>query len=114
MHFGLEQEGTIMKLPITITTIIIDMRIIKYCIVSLLTIVSLPIFSQTNNDTIPSVSKTDSILVSISINDLNSLKSENDSLKLQLTEINEKYQKLLVESDDAKTNYRIWNVTLIF
>lgn len=78
------------------------MRIIKYCIVSLLTIVSLPIFSQTNNDTIPSVSKTDSILVSISINDLNSLKSENDSLKLQLTEKNEKYQKLLVESDECK------------
>lgn len=78
------------------------MKIIKYCIVLLLTIVSSPIFSQTNNNTILSVSKTDSILVSISINDLNTLKSENDSLILQLTEINEKYQKLLVESNECK------------
>lgn len=45
----------------------------KYCIVLLLTIISLPVFSQTSNDTIPLASKTDPIQVSISIDDLNTL-----------------------------------------
>lgn len=53
----------------------------KYWIAVLLTIISLPVFSQTGNDTIPSISKTNPIQVSISIDDLNALKSENDSLK---------------------------------
>lgn len=78
------------------------MTIMKYCIVLLLTIVSLPVFSQTGNDTIPSVSKVKQIQVSINIDDLNALKSENDSLKSQFTAINEKYQKLQVESDECK------------
>lgn len=75
----------------------------KYCIVLLLTIISLPVFSQTSNDTIPLASKTDPIQVSISIDDLNTLKSENDSLKLQLSAITEKYQKLQVESEKDKS-----------
>lgn len=74
----------------------------KYCIILLLTIISLPVFSQTSNDTIPLVSK-DPIQVSISIDDLNTLKSENDSLKLQLSAITEKYQKLQVESEKDKS-----------
>ena len=68
-----------MKHLITITTIIFDIAVMKYCIVLLLTIISLPVFSQTSNDTIPLASKTDPIQVSISIDDLNTLKSENDS-----------------------------------
>jgi len=76
-----------MKHLITITTIIFDIAVMKYCIVLLLTIISLPVFSQTSNDTIPLASKTDPIQVSISIDDLNTLKSENDSLKLQLSAI---------------------------
>lgn len=60
-------------------------------------------FSQTSNDTIPLASKTDPIQVSISIDDLNTLKSENDSLKLQLSAITEKYQKLQVESEKDKS-----------
>ena len=75
----------------------------KYCIVLLLTTISLPVFSQTSNDTIPLASKTDPIQVSISIDDLNTLKSENDSLKLQLSAITEKYQKLQVESEKDKS-----------
>ena len=59
-----------MKHPITITTIIINMTIMKYCVAALLMIISLPVFSQTGNDTIPSISKTTPIQVSISIDDL--------------------------------------------
>lgn len=92
-----------MKHLITITTIIFDIAVMKYCIVLLLTIISLPVFSQTSNDTIPLASKTDPIQVSISIDDLNTLKSENDSLKLQLSAITEKYQKLQVESEKDKS-----------
>lgn len=80
------------------------MAIIKYCIVFLLTIISLPAFSQSDNDTVSSVSKTELIQVSISIDDLNALKSENDSLKSQLSIISEKYQKLLVESNECIAN----------
>ena len=57
----------------------------KYCVAALLMIISLPVFSQTGNDTIPSISKTTPIQVSISIDDLNALKTENDSLKSQLS-----------------------------
>ena len=88
-----------MKHPITITTIIINMAIMKYCVAALLMIISLPVFSQTGNDTIPSISKTTPIQVSISIDDLNALKTENDSLKSQLSIVNEKYQKLVVTSE---------------
>lgn len=79
------------------------MAVMKYCIVLLLTIISLPVFSQTSNDTIPLASKAEPIQVSISIDDLNTLKSENDSLKLQLSAITEKYQKLQVESEKDKS-----------
>ena len=79
------------------------MTIMKYWIVILLTIISLPVFSQTGNDTIPSISKTNPIQVSISIDDLNALKTENDSLKSQLSIVNEKYQNLVVTSEKDKS-----------
>lgn len=75
----------------------------KYCVAALLMIISLPVFSQTGNDTIPSISKTTPIQVSISIDDLNALKTENDSLKSQLSIVNEKYQKLVVTSEKDKS-----------
>ena len=75
----------------------------KYCVAALLMIISLPVFSQTGNDTIPSISKTTPIQVSISIDDLNALKTENDSLKSQLSIVNEKYQKLVVTSEKYKS-----------
>lgn len=76
----------------------------KYWVAVLLTLISLPVFSQTGNDTIPSISKTSPIQVSISIDDLNALNAKNDSLKYQLSAITEKYQKLLIESDESKAN----------
>lgn len=79
------------------------MAIMKYCVAALLMIISLPVFSQTGNDTIPSISKTTPIQVSISIDDLNALKTENDSLKSQLSIVNEKYQKLVVTSEKDKS-----------
>ena len=79
------------------------MAIMKYWIAVLLTIISLPVFSQTGNDTIPSISKTSPIQVSISIDDLNALKSENDSLKSLLSIVNEKYQTLQVTSEKDKS-----------
>lgn len=79
------------------------MTIMKYCVAALLMIISLPVFSQTGNDTIPSISKTTPIQVSISIDDLNALKTENDSLKSQLSIVNEKYQKLVVTSEKDKS-----------
>lgn len=79
------------------------MAIMKYWIAVLLTIISLPVFSQTGNDTIPSISKTNPIQVSISIDDLNALKSENDSLKSLLSTVNEKYQTLQVTSEKDKS-----------
>ena len=75
----------------------------KYWIVVLLTLISLPVFSQTGNDTIPSISKTSPIQVLIRIDDLNALKSENDSLKSLLSIVNEKYQKLQVTSEKDKS-----------
>mgnify|MGYP000761575196 FL=1 len=79
------------------------MAIMKYCVAALLMIISLPVFSQTGNDTILSISKTTPIQVSISIDDLNALKTENDSLKSQLSIVNEKYQKLVVTSEKDKS-----------
>lgn len=70
----------------------------RYCALFFLSIVSLPVFSQNSNDTIPSTPKEQQILVSIGIDDLNALKSENESLKLQLSEVKAKYQKLHSES----------------
>lgn len=81
----------------TVTTII-DMLGLRYCTLLFLSIVSLPVFSQNSNDTIPSTTKEQQIQVSIGIDDLNALKSENDSLKFQLAEVKAKYQKLQTES----------------
>lgn len=78
------------------------MEIMKYCEVVLMMTISLPVFSQTGNDTIPQISKTNPIQVLINIEDLNTLKTENDSLKSQLSTVNEKYQKLQETSEKDK------------
>lgn len=78
------------------------MTVMKYYSLLFFTIVSLPVFSQNGNDTILSAIKNSPIQVSISIDDLNALKSENDSLKLQLSEMSGKYQKLQIESSDDR------------
>lgn len=44
MYYGTELEAITMKHPITITTIIINMAIMKYCVAALLMIISLPVF----------------------------------------------------------------------
>lgn len=75
----------------------------KYCVAALLMIISLPVFSQSGNDTITSISKTTPIQVSINIDDLNALKTENDFLKSQLKIVNEKYEKLVVASEKDKS-----------
>lgn len=84
--------------------------IMRYNILLLLLMVSLSAFSQNSNDTISNVVGTNSIQVSISIDDLNALKSENDSLKVLFSELNKKYQKLSEESSDYKTKLSTYEI----
>lgn len=74
----------------------------KYCVLYLISVVSLPVFSQNSNDTLLAVPKNNQIQVSISIDDLNTLNTENDTLKFQLSKLTQMYHKLQSETAEDK------------